>query len=171
MADESTNESIRPEAFQRVKQENEELKAKIANMEPALRDTKFLNDAYDHFAQKEVPDPYRVARQAVKDVTLKGVESDELGGKLDSWLSDIQSVFGQPAAPPEEPAPPAADTAPAPAFARPNPAADGTPPDPGSQAITTHSPEFKQLLANNDQAAIQRLDDQGLILWKTTAGT
>lgn len=172
MANEDTDGTIRPEVLERIQRENAELKAQIETLGGTVRDTKFLNDAYEHFKQAEgVADPYAVALQAVRDVTLKGVEGDELGGKLDSWLEGARSVFGTPASTPppadEEPPAPVADTAPVPGFARPNPAADGAPVPPGSQILDTRSPEFEALVASGNKAEIQRLDKEGRINWKS----
>jgi hypothetical protein len=169
VAEQESGEAIRPEAFERVKQEKDELKAQVAALSDVVRDTKFIDDAYQHFKGIDgVKDPYAIARAAVKDVTLKGLEGEEFGTKLDAWYNDTSSLF-TPTQPSEpiEPDVPVADTAPAPAFARPNPAAEGAPPDAGKQMIETTSPEFKKLIEANDQAALQRLDQEGLINWKT----
>lgn len=170
-------DEIRPEAFERLKQDKAELQAQVSRLEDSLgtvvKDTKFLNDAYAHFrGNKEIADPYGVALQAVKDVTLKGTEPDALGETLDGWLNDLKGIFGQSGQPPaveDHEQPPVADTAPPPGFARPNPAADGQPPAPGTQMIETHSKEFKNLMEANNMAEIERLDKAGLIAWKTSA--
>ncbi len=161
--------AIRPEAFERIKQERDELKAQMGGLEQKVQHAEFLDKAYAHFKGREgVANPYDVAKQAVSDVRLMGVEPDKLGESLDGWYDGISSIF-QPAAPPPEPEVPVADTAPAPAFARPNPAADGIPADTSKQMIETHSAEFRDALARNDKALIDKWDKEGLINWKVPA--
>lgn len=168
MADENSDGTIRPEQFERVQRENKELKATIEELTGTVKDTAFLTSAYEHFKGKEgISDPYALALQAVQNVTLKGVEADELSGKLDSWHDSLRSMFGSPSSSPPEPdAPPVADTTPVPGFARPNPAADGAPPGNASQMIDTRSQEFQRLVEANNIAEIERLDKEGLIAWK-----
>ena len=170
MADESTDGAIRPEQFERVKRELDEAQKTVQELSTVVKDFKFLDDAYEHFAAKEgITDPYRMARQAVRDVTLKGVDTEQLGPKLDSWMLDVQSLFGKSGAPPsaDEPEVPVVDTAPVPEFGRPNPGADGKPVGSEDRKIDTRSDRFQELVRTGNRTEIERLDKEGLIAWKT----
>ena len=110
---------ISKEAFERVRRERDDLKAKYAEAEQAIRDFDLRDRMADHFRQKtEVKDAYRAASAAIRDVTLKGVTVEELPQRLDSWLEEQRGLFATPAPEPEE-KPPASP------FQAPNPGTPG----------------------------------------------
>jgi hypothetical protein len=94
-------DTISPEAFERVKQENAALKAQVAELKPVLEDITLRDRMYDHFNQKGEPNAYGLAQAAIRDATLKGAEPDALPGRLDSWLTEQRTLLGvQTTAPP-----------------------------------------------------------------------
>lgn len=95
MADDT---DISKEAFERVRRERDDLKAKYAEAEQAIRDLDLRDRMADHFRSKtEVKDAYQAAKAAIRDVTLKGVPSEELPQRLDSWLEEQRGLFAAPA--------------------------------------------------------------------------
>ena len=106
------------EAFERVRRERDDLKAKYAEADKAIRDFDLRDRMAAHFrGNAEVKDAYQAAAQAIRDVTLKDVTAEELPQRLDSWLEERRGLFAAPA--PEQKEPPASP------YQGPNPGAPG----------------------------------------------
>jgi len=182
MTDENTD-GISQQAFERVKQERDQFKNKIADYErkvqdaeSALRDVATIEKAYEHFAAKQVPNAYGVAREAILNPKVKTAEPDTLTEALDGWYEHSTAIFGaKPAAAPEpEPAP----TRPVAPMSQPNPTAPGTPMI-GGAPVLVGSPEWKtkygSLGREAQQAAVARgeavFSPEVAAAQKTLAGT
>jgi hypothetical protein len=115
-----TGGTIPPEAFERIKRENETLKKQLGEAEPVVRDTHLIDTLYEHFkAQTELPvggERYELARKAA--AAVRGAENPTEAA--DQWLADMSSLFATKS---EAPPPPMA--------AGGNPAAQGEAPATG----------------------------------------
>lgn len=129
MVDTNTD-PVSAEAHERVKRENEKLKADLAAEQERLKTTELglqllqmRDDAIKFFRSKgDVPDPLAIASMAVDSAAVRG--ADDLPAALEAWYDSNKTVFavatpGEPQQ--EEPVPPQ----PSPGFAGPNPAAGG----------------------------------------------
>jgi len=180
MTDENT---ISEEAFNRVKQERDQFKSKIADYERkvqdanmALRDVATIEKAYEHFAAKDVKNAYGVAREAILNPKVKTAEPEALIEALDGWYEHSTSIFGaQPVSAPEpEPTP----TRPVAPMSQPNPTAPGTPLI-GGAPVLVGSAEWKtrygSLGREAQQAAVARgeavFSPEVQAAQKTLAGT
>lgn len=123
------------------------MKEQLEEASRALSDLRLRDQAYEHFAGKGVRDPFGAAQIAVRDVTLKGIDGDELPSALDRWIEQQTSVWGSaPAAgsanDETEASPPETVPRPRSPFAAPNPAAEG---ESGSRSpIKAGSPEYNE---------------------------
>jgi len=144
MTEENTD-GVSQQAFDRVTADRDKLKEQVAELrgsvdgaQSALQDFAKIDSAYEHFAGKDVPNPYGLAREAILNPKVKAVDSDDLPDALDGWYTHQREVFGAPAPVTEEEPASAAPVAP---MTQPNPAAPGQPAI-GGQALVIGSPEY-----------------------------
>ena len=96
----ATDDTISREAHERVTRERDEYKAQLAEARAALDDVAQLNRIHTYLKQKpDIKDAYQAASTAIRDVTLKGVASEELPQRLDSWLEEQRGLFAAAPAP------------------------------------------------------------------------
>lgn len=135
------NTGISQQAHDRVTGERDKFKSQvteqatqIADAQAALSDFAKIDTAYEHFAGKDLPNAYGLAREAILNPQVKAADKDTIGEALDGWHTHQVSIFGAPAA-----AEPGAETEPAVApvapMSQPNPAAPGTSPIGGAPTV------------------------------------
>jgi hypothetical protein len=160
--DGETTETVSREAFDRVKHDNEQLKAQLDQLRPVAEQTLLTDTAYEHFKTKGVADPYGIAKAAARDSMFSGVEKDDLPGKLDSWLESVQSAFGGPPKVSDDDGDSApAATPPPPGAARPAPSPAGSGGDPKPEPLRMTSPEVLEMKRRGDQEGLRRLVAEG----------
>ena len=142
MTEENT---VSREAHDRMTAERDKLKTQVADLkgsvdgaQAALGDFAKIDTAYEHFAGKEIANPYGLAREAILNPQVKTADSDGLPEALDGWYNHQREIFGTPA-PATEEKPPVEPVAP---MTQPNPTAPGTPPI-GGAPMVIGSPEYK----------------------------
>jgi len=155
------------EAHQRMTDERNQLKARVAELETTVLDFGIADKARRHFQARNVDDPDWAAEIALPSIRSAG-EVEDIGAYLDQKFARLYPSGNQtppPSTPPTDTTPMPDAVAP-PGFARPSPSGEGQPP--GQKKYRTTDPEIRQLIAANDKAAIERLDREGLIEWHTS---
>jgi hypothetical protein len=164
MPEQGERETVSIEAHQRVTQERDDLKSKVAELSSVATDVAKLNSAYSHFKGKEAGDPYGLAQAAIQNVTVLDAEGEDFPVRLDGWYEERAAMFGGPAV-----APPSSDEvpeetptvqAPRPSAAGPNPAAPGEPVTAGGR-LDPSDPEYKEVLEREGLDGIRRLMNEG----------
>lgn len=159
-------QEITPEMALRWKQERDEARNQLQQLQPTVKDFHLIDRAYEHFKSVEdVKDPYAAARAAVRDVTLKDVDDDQLGDKLTSWLEEQKSLFNptpsnSQATEGTQPQPEKAATTP-PGAARPAPSPANGGGQPPPEPLTWNSPEVQEAVKRGDQGQIQQWIKEG----------
>uniref|UniRef100_A0A6M3XRN2 Uncharacterized protein n=1 Tax=viral metagenome TaxID=1070528 RepID=A0A6M3XRN2_9ZZZZ len=167
MTDEEAQAQVSREAFDRVTKERDEAKRKAQELEArntdaaaALADFAKIDSAYAHFASKELPNAYALAREAILNPKVKGAEPDGLPAELDGWFDHQRSIFGTPVSPVAEPEP-ARPVAP---MSQPNPAAPGAPVG-GGVPLVVGSPAYEQKFGRLSGAEQRAAVDSGAAVW------
>jgi hypothetical protein len=158
-------ETVTKTAFDQVKGERDQYKARIDALEKDARSMLLVDKAYSHLKGK-VPDAYGAARTISRDSLFAEVKDEELPARLDAWVEEQKSLFGAPPAAPVESsdtdAPdPAAPIAPPPGAARAAPSPSNTGATPTPPKLTIDSPEIKEALKRGDRAFIEQAIKEG----------
>jgi len=166
--DSNLPDMVSREAHQRMTDERNQLKARVSELEATVLDFGLADKARRHFQAKHVEDPDWAAEIALPTIRQNAGEIEDIGSFLDQKFARLYPSGDIPS-----PSTPPADTTPMPdavqppGFARPSPSGEGQPP--GQKKYRTTDPEIRALIAANDKAAIERLDREGLIEWRTAA--
>lgn len=91
MAEGQSPESISAEAFNRVKGENDSLKAQVEQAKAALKDSGIERRAAEYFGGKGYPNPLAVANRALS--SLRDASDEEFQGKADAWYEEQRKLF------------------------------------------------------------------------------
>lgn len=150
--DETTvSESVSRKAHERVVAERDELKSKAQELERAVRDMHRRDKLVEVFQHSQVGNPWSTANSAMRDIRFRDASDEELDTVASSWLEEIRSVVGAPAASggEEEQATPAKPAQPAP-WVAPNPASPGEATVP--RPLVQGTPEYRKWAAGKTGA-------------------
>ena len=164
MSEETPDQTVSQEAFDRVNGQREALEAKVTDLEASVKGQAYMEKARQHFVAKQVKDPDWAAGVAVHSMEAVGTEVENIPTYLDDNFANLYPT-DPPATPdPEgdtEGATPVAtpDAVEPPGFARPSPAGGGDPPE--QEVYTIESPEVQALIEANDKATLQQWGEEG----------
>ncbi len=174
-----TDETVSPEAHQRVKEQNAALQTQVDKLTGTVTALGTKEIVRGHFAEKglEPKDAEWAATFAMPSIPQE-TAADQLGSYLDENFArlypakappspDVPPVDGAEVPPDAGAFVPTPDAIEPPGFAKPSPAADGQPP--GVQEVTVDSDEYKQLLASGDEVGLNALVRSDRWKWRTKA--
>lgn len=164
---ETLPETVSREAHQRMTDERNELKDKVAELSTTIMDSGYTEKARKHFSEKGLDDPDWAAEIALPSMKSAEVEFANIGTYLDAKFAQLYPTPVEPGAEPTSDGIPSPDASEPPGFARPSPAAEGTPP--GQKKYTTADPEIQALIQANDTAGLKQLVDSGQLVLRGNA--
>lgn len=161
MTDTVESGTISAEAFERVKQERDQLKAQVAELGATVKDYGYVERARRYFSEQQVQDADHWADVALPHI--RNVELDQVGEVLTSKFGNLPKMNPAPTpAVTDDDAAPAPTEPVRPAVAGPNPAAPGEPAS-TQRKLRSSDPEVREVMAREGYAGLRRLINEGRV--------
>ncbi len=155
--------------------ERDQYKAQVEDLQRQVSEANVMQNALGAFASMRPDANLEAVLKATRVAMphLAGLEGDALKSKVETDFDFLIPQAATSAAPPppepeNDPAVPTVDTTPPPGWAQPTPTGDGDSPA-ADQKLSPLSPEVQEIINREGTEGLRRLDEAGLLEWRTSA--